>query len=211
MDHRAASLVLAALALVGCVGGHTESTIIGTIGEPESVKPAVSAVLTNGKNDLVDANGKKANPQPIIDITELNAMSDGTGSLQLGLTVAGDIPATLSSTAREVTYAIVIEADGSGDEDYALLVTNGEQGRWSVALTDYSAGKTLAGDREFSGVSGHHIALDVALTDLGSPSSLRISAIAQVADHKTGKVIAEDQVPEGEQHRPDASWLTLTP
>ena len=135
-------------------------------------------MLTDGKNDLVDANGKKAKPQPIIDITELNATSDGTGSLQLSLTVAGDIPETLPSTTREVTYAVVIETDRSGDQDYALLVTNGEQGRWSVALTNYLAGKSYPGDPEFSGVNGNHIALEVALSDLGSPSSLRISAIA---------------------------------
>jgi hypothetical protein len=175
------------------------------------VKRVVSAVLTDAKNDLVDASGKKAKPQPLIDITELNATSDGSGQMQLVLTVAGDIPATLPSTTREVTYALIIEADRSGDQNYALLVTNGEQGRWSVALTDYSAGKTHPGDPEFAGVSGNHIALEVALSDLGSPSSLRISAIAQVADHKTGKVIAEDQVPKGEQYRPDASWLTLAP
>lgn len=203
-------VMLSALVVGACYGSPQTTTIISTIGEQQTARLPASATLADPKNDLVDGNGKKAKRQPMIDITALDATSDGS-KLHAVLTVAGDVPAKLPATLQEVSYLIVIEADQSGDEDYNVLIGNTEKGGWSASLVDQGVGESYAGEL-FPGafsITGNRITVSVPLTSLGSPTQLRISAITQVADHESGDVTAEDQVPMGEQYRPDSSWLML--
>ena len=223
---RSAGLVAVIVVAAGCGSGPFVSHA-GTIAPDETAAAtaataAATATLTDGlvarpqtitdpKNDLVDEDGRKAKTNPHIDLTRMEAEADGS-DLQVTMTMAGDIPAKISSTRQELNYVVEVEAEGSQPFDYWLLVTNLESGAWYAALTDW-AGNSAEEDNEFPGtfvVGRNVVTVRVPLTVLGSPSRLRMLAVTQRADHKSGKVVAEDQVPKGDQSVPSKSWLTLT-
>jgi hypothetical protein len=216
-------LVAAIVAAAGCGSGPIASDA-RTVAPYESAAAsgAATATLTKGlvarpeaitdpRNDLVDEDGRKAKTNAHIDLTRLEAEADGS-DLQVTMTLAGDIPARTSSTRQELNYVVEVEADGAQPFDYWLLVTNLESGAWYAALTDW-AGNSAEEDNEFPGtlvVAKNLVIVRVPLSVLGSPTRLRMLAVTQRADHKSGKVVAEDQVPKGDQSVPTKSWLTLT-
>jgi hypothetical protein len=173
---------------------------------------APPAALTDSKNDLADEDGHKAKSNPQIDLVRAEATADGT-DLQVTMTMAGNVPAKISSNRQELNYVVEVEAKGAKTLDYWLIVTNLEGGAWYAALTDWG-GNSAEEDNEFPGtfaVDKNQVTIRVPLAVLGSPTRLRMMAVTQRADHKSGKVVAEDQVPKGDQSVPTTSWLTLPP
>jgi hypothetical protein len=190
-------------------------TVSPAAAEPEAaddglVADAVS--IKDPKNDLVNEDGKKVKRVPHVDITRLYAWANGA-ELRVTLRMAGDVPDEMSSVRQELNYLVMVEADESGSEDYWLMLTNQEDGSWAPELTDLATGQGRHGD-DFPGyhvIADNELSFSVSLTALGSPSSLRLSAITQKADHETGRVEAEDQAPKGEQYIPADAWLKLAP
>jgi hypothetical protein len=167
--------------------------------------------LTDPTNDLVDEDGHKANRNPAVDLTRFEANADGT-ELNVTMTLDGDVPTKVSSTSQELNYIVEVEAAGAQPFDYWLLVTNLESGAWYAALTDWD-GNSAEEDNQFPGtfiVAKNHVIISVPLAALGSPTRLTLMAVTQRADHASGKVVAEDQVPTGDQSIASKDWLTLT-
>ena len=215
---RCPAFVVSVVVLAGCGGAASSSqppaaAVVPSVttgpGAASSAPPRIS--VPDAKGDLVDGKGQKAAKQPAVDITKLTGSIEGA-TLRLDLTLAGPAPVKLSSGVREVTYLFVIEANRSGVDDFWVTISNTGNGGWSSKLSDWTAGLEYVGDR-FPGkaaVAGNGVSATVPLAALGGPSGLRISAVARVRDHKSGAVLAEDQVPKGEKMRPTTDWLTLT-
>jgi hypothetical protein len=225
VNFRIPLLAVSALLVAACGGGgpapqrpaeDSTATRAPAIAAPEPAEDGLVADavgIKDPKSDLRNADGKKIKKRvPHIDITRLSASADGT-DLRITLRLAGDVPREMASFQQELNYLVVLEADKSGENDYWLMLTNLEAGSWSPALSDWATNYTKDED-EFPGtfvVADNEVSFIVSLSALGSPTSLRLSAITQKADHETGDVEAEDQVPKGEQYVPAKSWLTLAP
>ena len=227
---RSAGLVAAVLAAAACGAAPVASPVVTAVPETSvaSTEPATATAtasatatvtaglvappraLTDPKNDLVDEDGHKATRNPHIDLVRVEAEADGT-DLQVTMTMAGNVPARISPNRQELDYVVEVEAQGAQTLDYWLLVTNVEGGAWYAALTDRE-GDSAEEDNEFPGtlvVDKNSVIVRVPLAVLGSPSRLRMMAVTQRADHKSGKVVAEDQVPRGDQSVASTRWLTL--
>ena len=168
------------------------------------------AKLKDPKSDLKDPDGGTAKRRSDIDIVAVSGQVV-KGQLVVNVQVAATIAATYPSAKADVSYLVAIEADGSGDSDYWLTLTNREDGSWVPELTDWATSETYP-DKEFPGAgapSKSTVSFRVDLESLGSPGELRLSVITQVADHETGNVVAEDQSPAGQQYIPDKKWLTV--
>lgn len=223
---RSASLVAAVLAAAACGSAPAASPAVTVVPEasvasaeaPTATAAATATeglvatprALTDPKNDLVDEDGHKATRNPHIDLVRVEAEADGT-ELQVTMTMAGNVPAKISPDRQELDYVVEVEAQGAQTLDYWLLVTNVDGGAWYAALTDWE-GNSAEEDNEFPGtlvVDKNSVMVHVPLAVLGSPSRLRMMAVTQRADHKSGRVVAEDQVPRGDQSIASKSWLTL--
>jgi hypothetical protein len=199
--------------LVAC--GSTAATAPPVAVSPAASLPGLTAaesVLSDPKGDVVDAAGNLAPPSPIVDIRSVGASAHGL-AFTLRLRLAGKVPANLpSSGMHEITYAVNVEADGSGDYDYTILVGNREDGTWYASLTDLSIGRAGTGD-PFPGsltIAGHVVTITVLQTALGMPTQLRLGVVSQRADHAHGTVLLEDEAPAGAStHKPGETWLTL--
>lgn len=222
---RWASLVAVLVAAAGCaspalvrpsVTVAPEGSAVTTEAPPTTATAIAGLVagpraLTDPTNDLVDEDGHKANRNPAVDLTRFEANADGT-ELNVTMTLDGDVPTKVSSTSQELNYIVEVEAAGAQPFDYWLLVTNLESGAWYAALTDWD-GNSAEEDNQFPGtfiVAKNHVIISVPLAALGSPTRLTLMAVTQRADHASGKVVAEDQVPTGDQSIASKDWLTLT-
>jgi hypothetical protein len=218
---------LGALILVGIVVG------CGPAGPATSARPSAVATdqaaqespgppglvadskrLKDKKGDLVDEDGDKVKKNGLVDIIGLTASADGS-NLRLDLELAGTVPTKVSATEQELIYLFKVEKDRSGSFDYWIVVSNLESGRWSASISDDTAeghGKTLYGDR-FPGsavVDGPDVLVTIALSAVGNPTRVRISATSERADHGSGDVLAEDHAP-ANVDAPNKSWLALGP
>ena len=110
---------------------------------------ADAVTIKDPKNDLVNEDGRKVKRVPQIDITRLYAWANGT-DLRITLRLAGNVPKDMSSVSQELNYLVVIEADESGEYDYWVMLTNLEDGSWSVALSDWATGLSQS-DEKFPG------------------------------------------------------------
>ena len=166
--------------------------------------------LKDPKADLRNASGGVVTGHGIVDVVGVSGQIV-KGQLVVKIQVVGKIPASYSTTKAEINYIVAVERDESGDSDYWVALTNREDGSWVAELTVWDTSDTLAAE-QFPGTGtadNRTVSLRVDLAALGSPHTLRLSVISQVANAESGDVLAEDQVPAGQQYLPSKKWLTL--
>ena len=165
----------------------------------------------DGENDLVDSDdGSRADRNPHIDLTRVEASANGM-EVVISMTMAAVIPPDVSASEQELTYVVAIQADRSDDLLYWAFVGNDDSGDWYGGYTEFATGLSFDG-ASFPGVvdvSGSTVTMRLPLEWVGSPTTLRMMAVTQSADHATGDVHGEDQAPEGDQSVPADGWLTL--
>lgn len=199
--------MLAVVLTASCGFGASPSST--STSDPQLVATARS--IADPPGDLADEAGKKVVGNTPVDLTQVEASADGT-DLRVTLTMAGDVPPKIASTSQKLNYIVVIEADRSGDFDYSLIVTNLETGVWSVGYTEWPTGVAHT-DANFPGtfqVLKNQVTFTISLSAIGSPASLRMSAITKLAD-KDGNIVAQDQAPTGDPYKPAEGWLSLGP
>ena len=186
----------------------------GDDGTPEPAGlVAAETSITDKKGDLHDENGKKVSKNPHVDVVKVTGSADGQ-DLVLDMTLAGKVPAQVSTIDQELNYLFSVETDHAGEFQYWILLTNVESGSWSPSLNDYTSGAMSYADERFPGsmaATGNHVMARVRLDALGNPRTVRVSVTTQRARNSDGKVLAQDEVPAGAQGSPSHDWLTLPP
>jgi hypothetical protein len=215
---RIASACLVGLLVAACglaPGGSGEPEPSGsplTYGaSPATGTPAPTVTIKDSAGDLTDATGRKVTKNALVDITALSGSAD-RGNLNLKLLLAGAVPKSLSSKKQALTYRFVLETNRSGAYDFWLTLTNTEAGKWAVTLDDYRPGGQTYTGPDFRGTlvaSGGSIVASIPLSVLGSPSTVRIAAVAQRADDAAKKLIAADHVPKRSADSPGNDWLII--
>jgi hypothetical protein len=215
---RIASACLVGLLVTGCglaPGGSSEPEPSGSPltyeASPATGTPAPTATIKDPAGDLTDASGRKVTKNALVDITALSGSAD-RGNLNLKLALAGGIPKNLSSKKQALTYRFVLETNRSGAYDFWLTLTNTAAGKWAVTLDDYRPGGQTYTGPDFRGTlvaSGSSIVASIPLAVLGSPSTVRIAAVAQRSDDAAKKLIAADHVPKRSADTPGNDWLII--
>lgn len=171
------------------------------------------ATIDDSANDLINEDFERVEGVPEADITSLSASADGE-NLKLTVEVVEDVSDEVSTDKEFLYYQVVIETDGSAQLDYYIGLVPLDDGSWLPMFTDWASGQSQDAG-EFPGsyvVAENALSMTIALTALGEPSSLRMSAIAQLVDGETQYVKAEDKVPDGlNMLVPSDAWLTLAP
>ena len=215
---RIVSACLGGLLVAACglsPGGSTEPTPSGsplTYDEsPPAGTPAPAVTIKDAAGDLTDSSGRKVTKNALIDITALTASAD-RGTLNLLLALAGDVPKSLSSKKQALTYRFVLETNRSGSYDFWVTLSNTSAGKWAIRLDDYRPGGQSYTDSDFHGTlkaAGKTIVATIPLWVLGSPSTVRIAALARRDDQPTKKLVAADHVPKRSADTPGNDWLTI--
>lgn len=208
---RARAIVVLAALVVACSGpAATERpTTPGARSLPTPTITAEAGLVADGelsdkKRDVDDGDGGSAPQTAHVDIVKVTAAADGA-DLRIRVFFARDVPPKLSSFEQEISYAIYIETDTSGEVDYDFIVGNLEAGRWALVAwpPDLSESDALA-------VVDGFVALTIPLEALGNPEQLRLGVVAQRAEHSDGSVVGEDRAPNNAfSMSPTANWLTL--
>jgi hypothetical protein len=196
-------------------GGSTEPIPSGSPltydGSAAPGTPAPTVTIKDGAADLTDSAGRKVTKNALVDITALSGSAD-RGTLNLKLALAGAVPKSLSSKKQALTYRFVLETNRSGAYDFWLTLTNTAAGKWAVSLVDYRpGGQTYAGS-DFRGslaASGSAIVASIPLWVLGSPSTIRIAAMAQRVDDASKQLVAADHIPKRSADDPGNDWLII--
>ena len=215
---RIASACLVGLLVAACglaPGGSTEPIPSGSPltydGSPATGTPAPTVTIKDGTADLTDAQGRKVTKNAMVDITGLSG-SAADGTLNLKLLLAGAVPKSLSSKKQALTYRFVLETNRSGAYDFWLTLSNNPAGKWVVTLVDYRPGGQTYVGSDFQGTlaaSGSSIVASIPLWVLGSPSTIRIAALAQRVDDAAKKLVAADHVPKRSADTPGNDWLII--
>ena len=178
---------------------------------PPTSTPAPPVTIKDAAGDLTDSRGKKVTKNALIDITSLTGSADRE-TLNLKLALAGDVPKNLSSKKQALTYRFVLETNRSGAYDFWVTLSNTTAGKWAIALDDYRPGGQSYTGSDFHGTlaaSGKTIVATIPLWVLGSPSTVRIAAVARRDDQATKKLVAADHVPKRSADAPGSDWLTI--
>ena len=215
---RIASACLVGLLAAACgvaPGGSVEPEPTGTpltyTESPPTSTPAPPVTIKDAAGDLTDSRGKKVTKNALIDITSLTGSADRE-TLNLKLALAGDVPKNLSSKKQALTYRFVLETNRSGAYDFWVTLSNTTAGKWAIALDDYRPGGQSYTGSDFHGTlaaSGKTIVATIPLWVLGSPSTVRIAAVARRDDQATKKLVAADHVPKRSADAPGSDWLTI--
>jgi len=215
---RIASPCLIGLLVAACgmaPGGSSEPIPSGsplTYSEsPPAGTPAPAVTIKDDAGDLTDLSGKNVSRNALIDITGLTASAD-RGTLNLKLALAGDVPKTLSSKKQALTYRFVLETNRSGAYDFWLTLSNTAGGKWAISLVDYRPGGQTYTDSDFHGTlaaSGKTIVAAIPLWVLGSPTTVRIAALARRDDQATKKLVGADHIPKRSADTPGNDWLII--
>lgn len=215
---RIASACLLGLLVAACgltPGGSSEPIPSGsplTYDEsPPTGTPAPAVTIKDAAGDLTDSSGKKVTKNAMIDITALTASADRT-NLSLKLALAGDVPKSLSSKKQALTYRFVLETNRSGAYDFWVTLSNTAAGKWAITLDDYRPGGQSYTGSDFQGklaATGKAVVATIPLWVLGSPSTVRIAALARRDDQATKKLVAADHIPKRSADTPADDWLTI--
>jgi hypothetical protein len=215
---RIASACLLGLLVAACglaPGGSSEPIPSGsplTYDEsPPTGTPAPAVTIKDAAGDLTDSGGRKVTRNAMIDITALTASAD-RGNLNLKLALAGDVPKSLSSKKQALTYRFVLETNRSGAYDFWVTLSNTAAGKWAISLDDYRPGGQSYAGADFHGTlaaTGKAIVATIPLWALGSPSTVRIAALARRDDQATKKLVAADHIPKRSADTPADDWLTI--
>jgi hypothetical protein len=211
----AACFVALLVAACGQATGSTEPIPSGSPliygGTAPAGTPVPAVTIKDATADLTDAMGRKVTKNALIDITALSGSANG-GTLNLKMVLAGDVPKTLSSKKQALTYRFVLETNRSDAYDFWLSLTNTAAGKWAVTLDDYRPGGQTYTGTDFLGTlaaSGRSIVASIPLWVLGSPSTIRIAALAQRVDDATHQLVAADHVPKRSADQPGNDWLII--
>lgn len=215
---RIASACLLGLLVAACgltPGGSSEPIPSGsplTYDEsPPTGTPAPAVTIKDAAGDLTDSSGKKVTKNAMIDITALTASADRT-NLSLKLALAGDVPKSLSSKKQALTYRFVLETNRSGAYDFWVTLSNTAAGKWAITLDDYRPGGQSYTGSDFQGklaATGKAVVATIPLWVLGSPSTVRVAALARRDDQATKKLVAADHIPKRSADTPADDWLTI--
>lgn len=215
---RIASACLLGLLVAACgltPGGSSEPIPSGsplTYDEsPPTGTPAPAVTIKDAAGDLTDSSGNKVTKNAMIDITALTASADRT-NLSLKLALAGDVPKSLSSKKQALTYRFVLETNRSGAYDFWVTLSNTAAGKWAITLDDYRPGGQSYTGSDFQGklaATGKAVVATIPLWVLGSPSTVRIAALARRDDQATKKLVAADHIPKRSADTPADDWLTI--
>ena len=215
---RIASACLVGLLFAGCglaPGGSSEPIPSGSPltydASPPTGTPAPAVTIKDSAGDLTDSSGRKVTKNALIDITALSASAD-RGTLNLRLALAGDVPKSLSSKKQALTYRFVLETNRSGAYDFWVTLANTAAGKWTITLVDYRPGGQTYTGTDFHGTlaaAGKTIVAAIPLWVLGSPSTVRIAALARRDDQANKKLVAADHIPKRSADSPGDDWLII--
>ena len=139
-----------------------------------------------------------------LDIVALNAEADaGSGTLSLGLDLAGAVPSSNPSVGQ-LAYVFSLDVDGDGVWDYTATLKLVPEGGFRPSLVARAGGTPREGP-DYPGtanLAGSTVSLTLRLDAIGCPARVGVRAASQQT--KAGST-AGDAVPDASD-----SWMTVT-